>query len=124
MNKKDKKTKKEVNGKLEQPNLFLNNEVLSPDEFRQRLFGTSSNKYKTSNVAEYIDRLNTMNITDLQRECLRCDLAPHENRARMVDNLTKAFNTHFKDMKVASMKPKPAPNIDKDLLAQLRRMGS
>jgi hypothetical protein len=61
--------------------------------------------YKTNKIDQYIKQLEEMNITDMQRECIRCGLHPKDSRERMIANLTNEFQRHQDKVNASKIKP-------------------
>ncbi len=68
------------------------------------IIGFKFAKYKTEDEGEYLKSINEMNKIDLQRECIRVERVPSDNRVIMVERLMKDFRSY-----VASTKMPPSP---------------
>lgn len=79
---------KQTDGKVYEVNSPVKRDkVGSLDE----LFGYHKSQYKTHNESEYAETLAAMNKADLQQECVKVGLMPHDNREIMKERLLKAF---------------------------------
>lgn len=59
------------------------------------VWGYKLSKYDTGTETVYLAFLDKLNKLDLQRECLRVGLHPHDNRETMTQRLTREFRTYI-----------------------------
>ena len=68
------------------------------------------NKYKTDDVQEYVSTLKSMNMADIQRECIAQGIKPSADRLQLIKKLEKEFAATISSYKGAQMRTKHAPD--------------
>ena len=72
-------------------------------------------KFPTHDLAAYGEHLNELNLSDMQREALKLDLLPINNKSLLKDRMLKAHQKHFSQYRVSKDNTKEKP-ITKEML--------
>ena len=106
---------KQTDGRDDSPEVNSVDNRFEPGQTRPKtlaqFFGeTIAGRYKTTNEEEYTNFLKTLNKSDLYEHAIKCNLAPKDDRQRLVAALIREFKRT-----VASYKPLPVlKQHDKD----------
>ena len=94
------------------------------------VWGYKLSRYDTGEESVYLAQLDKMNKLDLQRECLRVTLHPHDNRETMNQRLLREFRNYIAaaETPVSEISGKPHPKTQeisqrvKDILSGNSRL--
>ncbi len=71
------------------------------------IWGRKFSKFKANTSDEYSARLRKLSKLDLQQECIKIGLMPHDNRETMIERLTKECRKHLAAAKTSNLQPTP-----------------
>ncbi len=64
-------------------------------------------QFKTSDPKVYLANIRAQTKLELQQECIRIGLMPHDNRELMIERLLKEFNKYIAAARTSSLQPQP-----------------
>lgn len=83
-----------------------------------QFFGeTIQGKYDTTDETKYLSFLKSLNKSDLQRHAIKCNLAPKDDRERLIQGLLREFRRV-----IASYKPLPITNTNKKVSPEIAKI--
>lgn len=91
---------------------LANSLQVSQKKTLDEIWGRKFSKFKTTDSAEYYARLRKMSKLDLQKECIKQGLMPHDNRETMIERLTKECRKHLAAAQTANLQPTPIKMSD------------
>jgi hypothetical protein len=69
------------------------------------IWGRKFSKFKTVNEDDYATRLSSLTKLDLQQECIKLGLMPHDKRDTMIERLMKECRKHFAAARTSNLQP-------------------
>lgn len=69
------------------------------------IWGRKFSQFKAASDEEYIGRLRNLTKLDLQQECIKLGLMPHDNRDTMVERLSREARRHFAAARTSNLQP-------------------
>ncbi len=78
---------------------------VSKNKSLDEIWGRKFSKFKTNDPAEYAARLRLMTKLDLQQECIRIGLMPHDSRETMIQRLYKQCSSAVAAAKTSGLQP-------------------
>jgi Mg2+/Co2+ transporter CorC len=87
-----KKSSKKLQN-LQQVNGKDNIDVKAAPKSMNEIWGIKTNQFKDQDEESLKKRLKTMNIADLQKECIQKGVIPHDSRNKMEEKLVKAYQS-------------------------------
>lgn len=87
------------------------------------IWNVKFSKYKTNDPQEYLARLRKQTKLDLQQECIKIGLMPHDNRELMIERLYKECSKYIAAASSSNLQPK-ALRVSPESKAILARSGN
>jgi len=87
-----------------------------------QVWGESGNtKYGTTDINDYVRKLDGMNTTDLQTHAHVIGFVPVDDRVTLIKKLVGEFKKHVSSFQKPANQPNPNQNISKDVPDSVKR---